>query len=336
MAVSNHILETLCYEPYVRLVSLDFSKAFDTVRHSYLAEQLASLPIPDHIFNWILNLLHNRSHCTRFNGVISSLARINASIIQGSGLGPMDFVVAISDLKPVNKCNRIFKYADDCYLAVPASSITTTEIELQHISVWAQSCNLKLNSSKSCEIIFTRPRGTFGMFPPPLKGIARVQTLNILGVELTAKFGFSSHIKRLTIKARQSFYALRILRSHGLSGDSLFDVVRATTVGMMLYCSPVWWGFARVQEREALEGIIRRLVRQGYLPPSSPSFETLCSNADTRLFACILHNPCHVLHKLLPPIKQSRYSLRPRSHNRELPMFDNLSQKCFLARMLYK
>src|SRR5688572_2674955 len=69
------------------------------------------------------------------------------------------------------------------------------------------------------------------MFPPPLKGIARVQTLNILGVELTAKYGFSSHIKRLTIKARQSFYALRILRSHRLSGDSLFDVVRATTVG---------------------------------------------------------------------------------------------------------
>ena len=68
-------------------------------------------------------------------------------------------------LIPVNKCNRILKYADDCYLAVPASSITTTEIELEHISVWAQSCNLKLNSGKSCEIIFTRPRGTIGMFP---------------------------------------------------------------------------------------------------------------------------------------------------------------------------
>ena len=154
-------------------------------------------------------------------------------------LGPMDFVIAISDLKPINKCNRIFKYADDCYLAVLASS--------------------------------------------------------------TEKCGFSSHIKHLTIKARQSFYALRILRSHGLSGNSLFDVVRATTVGMMLYCSPVWWGFARAQERETLDGIIRRLVRQRYLPSSSPSFVTLCSNADTKLFACILHNPCHVLHKLLPP-----------------------------------
>ena len=114
-----------------------------------------------------------------------------------------------------------------------------------------------------------------------------MQTLNILGVELTAKFGFSSHIKRLTIKARQSFYALRILRSHGLSGDSLFDVVRATKVGVMLYCSPVCKGLARAQERETPEGIIRRLVRQRYLPLSSLSFETLRSNADTRLFACI-------------------------------------------------
>ena len=62
MAISNHIPETLCHEPNVRLVLLNFSKAFDSVRHSYLAEQLASLPIPDHVFNWILNLLHNRSH----------------------------------------------------------------------------------------------------------------------------------------------------------------------------------------------------------------------------------------------------------------------------------
>ena len=163
-----------------------------------------------------------------------------------------------------------------------------------------------------------------------------MHTLNILGVELTQKFGFSSHIKQLIIKARQSFYALRILRAHGLSGDCLFDVVRATTIGRMLYCSPVWWGFAGVQERETLEGIIRRLVRQGYLPHSSPTFKALCDKAEASLFSRVLRNPCHVLHKLLPPIKHSFYSMRPRPHNRELPRFDTLSQKCFFARMLYK
>jgi len=336
IAISNHILETLSCEPYVRLISLDFSKAFDSVRHSYLAEQLVSLPIPDYIFNWILNILHNRSHYTKFRGETSPSAQINASIIQGSGLGPINFVVVISDLKPINKCNRIFKYADDCYLAVPASGISTTEMELQHISAWALSCNLSLNSNKSSETLFTRPRCNNCLLPPPGKDIARVHTLNILGVELTEKFGFSSFIKHLIIKARQSFYALRILRSHGLSGDCLFDVVRATVVGRMMYCSPVWWGFVGGHEREVLGGIIRKLVRQGYLPVSSPSFEALCNNADASLFTSILHNPCHVLHKLLPSVKKSHYSMRPRFHNRELPMFDSLSQKLFLARMLYK
>jgi hypothetical protein len=334
--LSTHILDSLDKEPYVRVVSLDFSKAFDSVRHSYLAEQLASFPIPDHIFNWILNLLHNRSHCTKFRGETSSLAHITASFIQGSGLGPIAFVVAIAGLKPINECNRIFKYADDCNLVVPASGIDTTEMELDNINTWASSCNLSLNTSKSKEIIFTRPRGYTGTPPPTLKGITRVQTLNILGVELTGKFGFSNHIKHLTIKARQSFYALRILRSHGLSGNCLFDVVRATTVGRMLYCSPVWYGFANCQEREALESIIRKLVRQGYLPSSSPSFEVLCNKADASLFSSILHDPCHVLHSMLPPIKITGYSLRQRPHNRELPRFNFQSKKCFLARMLYK
>jgi len=44
----------------------------------------------------------------------------------------------------------------------------------------------------------------------------------------------------------------------------LYDVARSTTVGMMLYCSPVWWGFAAEQERG-----VRRLVSVGYLALSS-------------------------------------------------------------------
>ena len=79
-----------------------------------------------------------------------------------------------------------------------------------------------------------------------------------------------------------------------------------------------------------------KLLRSRTKTPNCAIVRHTTTTSTTKLFACILHNPCHVLHKLLTPIKQSRYSLRPRSHNRELPMFDSLSQKCFLARMLYK
>src|SRR6218665_1458747 len=93
------------------------------------------------------------------------------------------------------------------------------------------------------------------------------------------------------------------------------------------------------QERGALKGIIRKLVRLGYLFfLSTPTFDVLCNTADSNLLAIILNNSCHFLHKLLPPIKITRYSMRLRSHNRELPTLDSniMSKKRFLTRMLYK
>ena|SRR6218665_1354742 len=92
-------------------------------------------------------------------------------------------------------------------------------------------------------LALTKPNGIAYCTPKccATTSIMEVDTINILSVVLTEKCGFSNHIKYLTIKARQSFYALRILRSHGLLGDCLFDVVgyyyiRSSTVGRMLYC----------------------------------------------------------------------------------------------------
>ena len=44
------MLET---NPYVILYSIDFSKAFDSVRHYTLMEKFAALDLPDNIYNWI-------------------------------------------------------------------------------------------------------------------------------------------------------------------------------------------------------------------------------------------------------------------------------------------
>ena len=85
-------------------------------------------------------------------------------------------------------------YADDCYLVVPASGISTTESELAHIAQWSKSCNLRLNTSKSCEIIITRPHSRTDVTIPPIAGIERVTELKILGVTLSDRIGFSLHI----------------------------------------------------------------------------------------------------------------------------------------------
>jgi len=38
---------------YVRVIALDFSKAFDTIRHATLIEKMANLQMHDHIYNWM-------------------------------------------------------------------------------------------------------------------------------------------------------------------------------------------------------------------------------------------------------------------------------------------
>ena len=86
---------------YVIVISLDFSKAFDTVRLSTLLNKIAQLDIPDHIYNWLGNFFTGHSHCISFSDQTSEFENINASIIQGSAIGPAAYVVNAGDLKVI-------------------------------------------------------------------------------------------------------------------------------------------------------------------------------------------------------------------------------------------
>ena len=173
-------------------------------------------------------------------------------------------------------------------------------------------------------------------FPAPTSGIQRVDMMKILGVTLTYTLSFNTHIDIVLRQAAQSLYALRVLRSHGLTGEALWDVTRATTLSKMLYASPAWWGYVDMGYRQRLQNFIFKLQRLGFLPNNTPSFEEMCGSADDVLFGSMLTNEYHVLAQLLPPVKETPYHLRPRAHNRSLPATDNIMRKNFVMRMLYK
>ena len=78
--------------------ALDFSKAFDTVRHSALFDKFADFEIPDNVYNWLVEFFQGHSHCTRYRHRTSALREISASIVQGSAIGPASYVVTASDL----------------------------------------------------------------------------------------------------------------------------------------------------------------------------------------------------------------------------------------------
>ena len=99
----------------VDVLYLDFAKAFDKVSHQLLLTKLASLNISGKLIEWITAWLANRKQRVVLNGKESDWAKVLCSVIQGSILGPILFIIYIND---IDACIEfisalILKFADD-------------------------------------------------------------------------------------------------------------------------------------------------------------------------------------------------------------------------------
>jgi hypothetical protein len=334
------ITTLLATHPFVIVYALDFSEAFDSVRHNTVIEKYSRIDIPDNIYNWILNFLKDHSHCTNFDDVISKFRTISASIIQGSGIGPASYVLTASDLHPVTQGNTMVKFADDTYLVVPAVNAHSCADEIEHVEKWSNDNNLSLNRKKSVEIVFVSPwsKRAVRIPDPALAGIERVDSIKALGVTISRRLSIAEHVDNLLAACSQTLFAMRTLKQHGLPTNALHAVYQATVVAKLTYASPAWWGFASQADKERLEAFLRRSNLLGFREQSAPTLACICDEAEERLFKKISSNPNHLLFHLLPPQRDTHYNLRTRSrHNMQLPPRSTaLSDRNFISRMLFK
>jgi len=131
----------------VTVIALDFTKAFDTVRHSTLLEKMADLAMPDEVYNWLVSYFNGHRKFTRYGMSSSALLEISVGIIHGSRIGPASYVVNSSDLTAVKPGNLVCKYADDAYLIIPSINVDTRLDELANVENWSRRNNLTLNRS---------------------------------------------------------------------------------------------------------------------------------------------------------------------------------------------
>jgi hypothetical protein len=232
---------------------------------------------------------------------------------------------------PLSPNNFYFKYADDGYLIIPSTNSHTIQAEIKHQTDWATSCNLKINPSKTSEIIFSRKRSKP---PPPTPHIQRLTSMKILGVILDDKLNFSDHIDLISTSCSQNFFALKTLRLLGLPQHLLTSVFSSLVTSRLLYAAPAYWGFLNAHNRSRLQAVLTRAARLGYYPPPPVGLplSDIQSLAEQKLFLNILRNPTHVLHYLLPPKKPITHNLRTLSHGLVLPPKDDRN---FFPRLLY-
>jgi len=100
--------------------------------------------------------------------------------------------------------------------------------------------------------------------PSPLTGITRVTSMKMLGVTVTNTLSVAEHVQGIIRGCAASIHVLRVLRSHGLNYAALQTVYRAVIVARLTYATSAWWGFATYDDRQRIEGLLRRGIRAAY------------------------------------------------------------------------
>ena len=65
ITILQSVTSLLADNPYVAVVAVDFSQAFDTLRHATLLQKMAQLSVPDNAYNWLADFFQERSHCVK-------------------------------------------------------------------------------------------------------------------------------------------------------------------------------------------------------------------------------------------------------------------------------
>lgn len=80
-------------------IYLDFSRAFDRVPKRHLLLKLHHLDIRGNLYQWIDAFVSQRKFRVRVGGALSNCGQVLNSVLQGSVLGPLLFIVYTADLK---------------------------------------------------------------------------------------------------------------------------------------------------------------------------------------------------------------------------------------------
>jgi len=199
-------------------------------------------------------------------------------------------------------------------------------VELSHILQWSCTNKLKLNTLKTKEIVFHRPRLPNRTLPPLFPGIERVSSVKIFGVVFTSTFSPEQHINNFIAICKQRLYLLSQFKHQNLSDQALDVIFHALIMSKITYALPAFAGHISTAERNWINKFFRKANRR-HLVTQIFDIDTLIETTDSRLCRSITYPDHFTLPIYTLPFLKTRSSI-----DAFLTLYDYSSGSSLLSR----
>ena len=305
------------------IVTYDYSKAFDRLRHDLILNALRHFKFPLRFQAWIQSYLSGRTQYVRIGDTCSNPTLITSGVPQGSVLGPFLFSLTTATFTVNSNNVHLVKYADDTTLCFPIyDKIPNNHIYAQHqrLLQWSASMDLVINEKKCKSLTIRKSPKCQELSLPRVK---RVSNLKILGVTYNERGNWKTHVDNIIKTASQRLYALRILRPM-LSNTNLQVTYNALLRSILEYSAPLFLGITQTESNrlEAMQNRFHKLLCGRECKKNCmEDLESRRRKLALRLLDR-MKKEGHVLHQYLPSTsKAGRFILQTRRTSRRSKAF---------------
>ena len=245
LAHQNNIIEGLEDGLDVDVIYLDFAKAFDKVHHIILTNKLKKIGIGDKLLKWIEAFLINRTQYITVEGALSRESNVTSGVPQGTVLGPLLFLIHISDINNEVRNSHVTSFADDTRILKtikdPNDRIMLQN-DLEIIYEWSRKNKMEFNDSKFEMINYFQrcdEQLISSYSAPDGSNICQKNELKDLGILLNNDATFTGNISAKVASSKR--VAAWILRTF-VSRDKLtmLTLLKSLVIPQIEYCCQLW------------------------------------------------------------------------------------------------